>query len=262
MSAIHGAARRLLTRLRVKGFAIILLLAAACGTDGSGSCDLSDYDNVTCLNGLVYYELATGCSAQAETETFHRCSAGCAVQAMSRAGAQAAPLANDLAAFCSDTRAAQVGDACDDATPCLPTRATLAADGTVTGQEYLTCGEGKCIAAAAPDVPEYLGACADDPTPYAGQTGLIVATVYDPAAPDAAAACLVATDPVTKRVASAATITCVGDWECPDGALCDDQLDQLAGGFVALGACKPGPRGVLTPDMLAPATSGAAAPAR
>jgi hypothetical protein len=63
--------------------------------------------------------------------------------------------------------------------------------------------------------------------------------------------CLLAWDDATQSVASGITRSCMGDWECPAGALCDDQITALdLSGTLAL--CKPGPRGTLTPAMLSP----------
>jgi hypothetical protein len=62
-------------------------------------------------------------------------------------------------------------------------------------------------------------------------------------------ACLLAFDPVTQVVASGITRRCIGDWQCPEHALCDDQIPRLVGGD-PIAVCKPGPRGTLTPAML------------
>jgi hypothetical protein len=145
--------------------------------------------------------------------------------------------------LCAETPEAQVGDACNvtGTEPCLPTRAQLNGDGTVSGQSYLACNvtSGQCEAAGAPDVPMYLQAC--DATTLS-QYG--IANAVGTAGP-----CLIAWNSSTQTAASGQTRECVGDWDCPEGALCDDQIAPL-GTSARLAVCKPGPRGTLTPAML------------
>jgi len=63
--------------------------------------------------------------------------------------------------------------------------------------------------------------------------------------------CLLAWDDATQTLTSGKTIKCIGDWQCPVGTLCDDQLMfVLPYASDHPGFCKPGPRGTLTPAML------------
>jgi hypothetical protein len=165
-------------------------------------------------------------------------------------------LANAAAALCSETPEAKPGDACDHYStetygagsphhPCLPTRAQVGSDGSVIGQTYLACGaDDVCVAAAAPAVPSYLAPCAATVVSQwggPGVTGLV--TGGD---------CLLAWDETNQRMTSGTTILCLGDWECPEHALCDGSLPVLDYPGVTQAVCKPGPRGTLTPAMLTP----------
>ncbi|HLL25708.1 MAG TPA: hypothetical protein VK427_26405 [Kofleriaceae bacterium] len=146
--------------------------------------------------------------------------------------------------LCAETAEARVGDACkpDGTLPCLPTRAHLAADGTVTGQTYLACGANQtCATAPPPVISRYLEAC--DPAIVAEHGANGVNRGVSVGGVDA---CLLALNAATHTVASGRTKRCVGDWNCPAGSLCDDQVSGVAA------VCKPGPRGMLSPAMLAP----------
>lgn len=155
----------------------------------------------------------------------------------------------DPTLLCDTTTYAAVGDACDlTSHPCLPTHATVGPDGTVIGQTYLTCDSGtlKCVAAPAPIVTGYLEACDAATIARYGTTGVNGAVVVDPSTDQA---CMLAWDAAAGAITSGSTITCVGDWQCPEGALCDDRIAPLAND-AAVAVCKPGPRGLLTPAML------------
>ena len=154
-------------------------------------------------------------------------------------------------ALCAETPDAQPGDACSsyalapNSQPCVPTRAQLGSDGTVTGQAYLACAPtGTCVTAPAPTIAGYLTACAGSGA-TAGSAGVDVFGSDH--------ACLVAPGS-DGTVASGLTIRCVGDWECPQGSLCDDQIAVRATTEPlqsTTAVCKPGPRSVLTASMLA-----------
>ncbi|HLL25707.1 MAG TPA: hypothetical protein VK427_26400, partial [Kofleriaceae bacterium] len=186
------------------------------------------------------------------------CTQGCAVDTSLR---EFAPTSNQGAlrssipkflfaprVLCAETPQAAVGDSCklNGTMPCLPTRAQLAADGTVTGQTYLVCGaDEKCAAAPAPVIPQYLEPCAPSYITQYGHPGV------NAFATTGSGACLLAWNTATQAVATGRTTKCVGDWDCPAGSLCDDQVVSVHfNDFSAV--CKPGPRGVLTPAMLAP----------
>jgi hypothetical protein len=164
------------------------------------------------------------------------CSTSCDVAfTASPAGAEGDNWADLLHVFCAETPVAQVGDSC--ANRCLPTRAVAAANGTAT-QQYLACDSslGTCVAADPPTIADYLGAC----TPMGeawktpGATGFADAGSH---------ACLVAYSPQTQTSKLAATIYCVGDWECPQGSSCDDGLLNLERPDIVHGVCRPGARG-------------------
>jgi hypothetical protein len=149
--------------------------------------------------------------------------------------------------LCAEAPVAKVGDACDYLHPCVPTRAQLAADGTVTGQTYLYCEPNAMECAVANPVggPGHFDACDASIVAQYGQpnaTG-VVATPGGPS-------CLIAWDDTAKKSVSGSTRSCVGDWECAVGWLCDDQLQPLGADPHPAAVCKPGPRGTLAPAML------------
>lgn len=149
--------------------------------------------------------------------------------------------------LCAETPDVQIGDSCT--TSCVPTRAALAGDGTVLSEAYLACDSGshRCVAQNAPVLPNYLHAC--DPSIVAQHNGQSVNGVDG--SPNAwMSSCLLAWDSAAQAMTSGVTHVCIGDWECPEGSLCDDQITSLVGGPLAV--CKPGPRGTLTPAMLTP----------
>jgi hypothetical protein len=189
-------------------------------------------------------ELPCGLDYHACTVDHATCTAGCALAIDVPGGYD---FQGSVAVLCAETPAAQVGDPCDR--NCLPTRASIAADGTVT-QQYLACaddpttGASACAAAPAPIVASYLQPCAPyqlaDAGNYPGQDGVIDES------------CLIAWDGTTLHAGT--TFRCLGDWQCPDGSLCDDQLFYAGEPERSPGVCKPGgPRGVIDPLRL-PAT--------
>ena len=179
------------------------------------------------------------------------CAQGCAIAQQGTWSAIDATALADPRVLCAETPAAKVGDPCDAQRPCLPTRAVIAADGTVSGQTYLACGAGgTCVEAAPPTIAGFLGPCT---AAVVQQFGIAGATGYvelGGGGYDAGGdVCLIAWDAAAKAPASGVSHTCAGDWDCPAGALCDDRLGELNGvGQAAV--CKPGPRGTLTPAML------------
>jgi hypothetical protein len=204
----------------------------------------------------------------AEVDIPATCSGGCAVT-----GTYVSPdaadfaLAGDPQALCAETPDAQLGDPCtftvtgpagmaaiemdlNSVNPCLPTRAQLAGDGTVTSQAYLACVANACTAAPAPTITKFLKLC--DAATLAMFETLRSTGVFsaDPSFGDTRPACLLAFDNATQKLASGVTQRCIGDWQCPEHALCDDQITRLGGGD-RIAVCKPGPRGTLTPAMLA-----------
>lgn len=127
----------------------------------------------------------------------------------------------------------------------MPMRADVDATGAVIVQNDLVCNAASvCERTAPPVVSGYLDAC--DPavvTPYAGSVGAVVG---------ASPVCLIDFDAAMQRPRSGRTIACSGDGECPDGALCDDQLMLLDMPSQRQGVCKPGPRGSLAMTPLVP----------
>ena len=175
--------------------------------------------------------------------------------------------------LCAETPEAAVGDFChapvytretsypyvtvSGDVPCLPTRARLNPDGTVAGQDYLACdpSDNRCVAAAAPTITGYFETCAPAVLAQYGTSGA-VGVVHLGAASGALGgpapeACLIAWDATAQAPTSGMTIECIGDWDCPAGSLCDDEIPKLSAPY-PIAVCKPGPRGTLTPAMLTP----------
>lgn len=171
------------------------------------------------------------------------CAAGCAVEGTMSWGNWMDPKPPPQK-LCVEAPTADVGTPCG---VCIPTRAVLAADGTVESMTYLQCQSGTCAATTAPVVAGYLQSCgAGVVSPYQspGVNGLV-------GTGSPGQYCLIAWDSATSAVRSGVTRQCMGDWYCPEGSLCDDDMARLDTG-PRLGVCKPGPRGTLTPAMLAP----------
>lgn len=144
---------------------------------------------------------------------------------------------DNLGRLCNEASEAQAGQACAGNVSfdsCLPVHARLAADGSVESQPFLRCGGGICSAAAPPAAAAWQPCDASILALHPNESGVV--RVGD------AAACLLANGQ------SAITKGCLGDWDCPQGQLCDGALPMLDGDRLAV--CKPGPRGTLTPAML------------
>jgi hypothetical protein len=211
----------------------LLALLAACG-DNVASIDAAvidtrlaepaaceTYEIASCLDGLarVTIESFDGCAVSVAREQACTCSVEFARMNL---GERSAP-SLDLAILCDETPTMFAGSSCGP-TLCLPTRAELAPDGTVERQRYIVCGEETCIPRPPPVIANYGARC----TP----------ADYDEREPSRAA-CLVV------GAQTGASEYCIGDWECPQGMLCDDRIAMRP-------VCKPGPRGVLTAEMLSP----------
>lgn len=184
----------------------------------------------------------SGCSRPPD-EINMTCAEGCAVEGSMPWGGWPTPWPS-AQAFCVNGPEKAVGDACGF---CIPTRAVLAADGTVESMTYLRCESGMCAATTAPLVAGFLqscGAAVVAPHQSPGVNGLV-------ATGSAGVYCLIAWDSGTNTARSGVTRQCMGDWFCPEGSLCDDDIARLDAG-PKMGVCKPGPRGTLTPAMLAP----------
>jgi hypothetical protein len=248
----------------------LILSAVACGDVDGGGDDgggggseqpfyvcVGPYASLSCVDGRATGSIAydrTTSRTLACPEQDHRYSAtcgaaGCLVEGFyAPTSARAAAALRNPSLLCADTPEAQVGDACDADHPCLPTRAHLADDGTVSGQTYLDCdtASATCVAVAPPGLTGYLQACSADVVARLGAAGVngYVLPYYSPEV------CLIAWDEATHTAASGRSTLCFGDWQCPEGSLCDDGLTPLDT-FSGQGAvCKPGPRGRLTPAML------------
>lgn len=212
------------------------------------------------------------------------CPNGCALNAsvltsaFDQAQSDIEILETNPTALCTGTPDARAGDACTEpgyvstTLPCVPTHAQLGSDGTVTGQTYLACQNNTCVAASPPTVANYLATCPAYSTGSAGSAGSGAGS--DSAAGSGSAmtgvwadvgflvdnetsvslsplnVCLFAWDAATQKLATGATIGCIGDWECPQGSLCDDELPVFGTASAPVAVCKPGPRGVLVPSML------------
>ncbi|HEU0029122.1 MAG TPA: hypothetical protein VFQ53_00725 [Kofleriaceae bacterium] len=202
------------------------------------------------------------------------CAAGCTIEGAFALDAAHGPLA-ELVAFaghpevlCAETSEPPPGAACRRplfpatstnvrgalaaAVPCVPTRAEVAGDGTVVRRD-LTCSDtGQCVAASPPVVSSYLAPCPSAIVTANGRPDVNGVVAVDPTIAFDLAACLLAWDAATQTVRSGTTLRCVGDWQCPSDAICDDALTPLGDTPAPVAVCKPGPRGVLTPAMLAP----------
>ncbi len=214
--------------------------------------------HASCVGGHAvldgWYMATTSGTCDTHFDYEATCSAGCAVQADEQGYGFPGQiglwvLADHPELLCAETPGAQVGDRCYETPAPCTTRATLAADGTVAGQAYLTCADNlTCAAATAPPAWAPVACDATILAQY-GTTGAH-GVVADPAG--STGACLLAWDDVAHAITSAVTTVCVGDWECPSGALCDDAIPVLSPTTApAVAVCKPGPRGQLTPAMLA-----------
>ena len=219
------------------------------------SCHYYSYDQMQCMGGapegltIVGEDGGSAHCFGGDTQVSHAtCTQGCIVETVVTGASNTLPTA-DPGLLCAERPSKKVGDACTDV--CWPTRAELAADGTVTGQTYLACDHttSTCVAAPAPVIPGYLKASCDPNATSAVSSGVgyIEGTQYEQVY--SYPPCLIVWSGGVQY--SGATIACLGDWDCPDGSLCDDQLDLLTG-YRPFAVCKPGPKGVLTPAMLSP----------
>lgn len=249
----------------MKTIAIALAAAlAACGTSdpgGPGACGPNGPTNEGACANAAFIDcngdaatsgiaaLWTGssclvCTPAGQASYQATCTAGCAVH-ISMPYAKVDQVIAKPAILCAETPEAVAGDPCANAnSDCLPTRAKIAADGTVSGQDYLRCNVDQCVAAAPPVIANYLGRCSDAALASESKPGVYgVAYRGDEI-------CLLAWDASAGAVTSGDTIECAGDWQCPAGSLCDDQIPSDVVGASTFGVCKPGPKGTLTPAML------------
>jgi hypothetical protein len=226
----------------VRRCVLALVLLAACG-GRAGSDDAAGDDASTdghrpdaectiwecqafevCNGGVVSWSGGADTDGQCFAEDpcpdplTYACAEGCDVN-----GAFFDP-AIDPSILCHETPTKMIGDPCG----CLPTRAIPQPDGSVL-QQYLTCGANNlCEAAEPPVVDGWLGPCA----------AINVPADYNGAKYSSDGWCLVQSVGGTCSE-SVKTIDCIGDWQCPQGASCDDSLAGAEGGAF----CRPGARG-------------------
>ncbi len=254
---------------RGAGFLALLLCAAGCalyveptadpvseggGDDDEpgGSCDPDLYQAcaescwyscdapMRCVDGAVprYDVTPMPCWAwqdQCEPVQELVCAAGCDVEGSTWLIGMGSV---DDARMCAEYPTARLGDLCPRGEyECRPTRLERLASGELH-QTYLECANGVCIEDPPPPTGIYLQPCDQtDPARLAplvgsGRTGVVVANSRP---------CLV-TD-VAGCLYTAYTPSCVGDWNCPQGASCDDGLEFLSGSSSGLdGLCRPGLR--------------------
>jgi hypothetical protein len=177
------------------------------------------------------------------------CADGCALESMAVFYFEERRRPADVpgaGALCQGAAQAQLGDACVGDGACMPTTARLADDGTVVSTGHLVCRAGACAEGPGPTIERYLEACSAATTSQHGPGTLGVI-----ASSDGGTSCLLVWDEAAQAIASGVTRTCIGDWQCPAGSLCDDQLPELNDPQRPMAVCKPGPRGALTPAMLA-----------
>lgn len=208
-------------------------------------------DGAAYVHTTFYYQGAgTHSMCGYENTGTAQCASGCAAESkVALSGTtdwEIASFGKNAAILCAETPEAQVGAACmvNWGSPCLPTRAHLNADGTVASQTYLHCSQtGRCELGGAPIIASYLQPC----------DAMTLATYGTSGANGRAGTCLLAWDSAMQRITSGQSRICLGDWDCPAGSLCDDQITALdTPPPPRLAICKPGPRGTLTPAMLSP----------
>jgi hypothetical protein len=249
-----------------RGVRVLVVLVAACGNDGPGVTPLPLPDafvgrppDFMCV-ATSFTESCSGSQSNV-TETFGApnpmytcmqgsmtttatCASGCAVNGVFEYGPFEQPYPVVSAPqLCAEATEAKVGDACSNV--CVPTRAKLGSDGTVLSELYLACESRKCVATSAPVVANYLKAC--DAATVAQYGSANVNGVVPENNPTA---CLLAWN--GSAASSGITTKCIGDWQCPMGSLCDDEMTLLVTSSTPVAVCKPGPRGTLTPAMLSP----------
>jgi hypothetical protein len=188
--------------------------------------------NLWCEGGVViswYGGDNVPCDSECQYDE-HFCAEGCDVEFP--VGALGSP----PEWFCRETPAAQVGDPCAPLL-CLPTRAVTQPDGSVL-QTYLECDGAslECIAVPPPSVNGYMDACPSEAAQFGGEGVAGVAA-------GGGHLCLIAWDIGLGASRHGQTITCVGDWECPQGSSCDDAVVTLPYGEAFEAVCRPGPRG-------------------
>ena len=185
--------------------------------------------------------------------TTYQCATGCIVEGYDRPWGNnpgAASFVGKEAHLCNE-RVATAGSACTfNGNECRSSRATIAADGTVAGHDYLACVDDTCQATTPPPTWEATKTACDSMTKAMFGPNVNGAYVQY----TKFGVCLLAWDASTTAVTSAESKFCLLDSQCPAGALCDNLIPALANETVLapFGVCKPGPRGVLTPQMLVP----------
>jgi hypothetical protein len=262
---LRGATRAIVARVVLRRglvrstMLLPFVLAAACG--GNPSVDPSLCPVITSAASCTGNRVDAWVTFQGAIPTHHlecaqldrnasaTCADGCAVEATGMWTQRDGEVLDAPAILCAETPVAKAGDYCDDQAPCLPTRVRLATDGTVIGQDYLTCDDTKhqCVADIPPTIPSYLAACDASVVSTYGRPNATGFAVAD----SMGGVCLIAWDTTTNATVSGISRACLGDWDCPASALCDDGLTRLDSASDAVAVCKPGPRGVLTPAMLA-----------
>ena len=228
----------------------------AAPSPGDGVCEC--FPDFVCTHGQVDHVFSRGlpCTYANACGDTYTCTNGCTVD--TRIDTMDVRIGNPpLPVFCAETPSAQVGDPCGLDDDCLPTRAETAADGSVT-QAYLACDfvAHTCAAAPAPVVPGYLAPCPASAATVAAGPNVYGMVSADADGLDSRWVCLVAWDAGASALVSGVTVPCSGDWDCPDGALCDDRLPRLTAAYLPapLAVCRPGgPRGAaLDPARIHP----------
>ena len=257
---------------------LLVLALAACGDDAAHT--VADAPNVRKDGGLPYpcypggnaidtascadgtaktrrdiYSSQAGCPTTTDYQDEILCAQGCALTVDKRVivmnSHELEPFGKAARVLCRESLA-HVGDTCttDGTQPCLPTRAVLNADGTVASQTYLACVSGQCATTNAPAGTLPLPPCTALLISQNGGTN-VNGFVMAGQGPLADAVALLAWDDAMQMTACGMSHTCVGDWQCGVGMLCDDMITPL-GTTAHAAICKPGPRGTLTPSMLSP----------
>jgi hypothetical protein len=251
------AAWRLQWRTKVK-WTLVALLASCTSSSGGNDdgmgpdawmdagvdayCHWDCFGHTECRNGQVtqwaHTPVPVPCdlwTGQCPIQGTLMCSQGCRVEGVD----VQQPFFTNLAALCRESPARAAGDPCENDSDCLPTPATVNADGTVTNY-YLRCDfpNRRCVVTPEPSVSGWLGACPSvDLTSFRG-TGRHGSA--ESACPGGY--CLFADDTTAGCVRQGCSAGCTGDQDCPLGAICSDQLDYWRQGsmYPRVPVCKPG----------------------
>jgi hypothetical protein len=233
--------------------AILCLVApaAACGSDpffdpgplfpeqgiDAGLCFLDCFAGASCVGGVLHAAPAGPnatfpCNEPPPFEcpvVTRTCELGCVLDGAFVGGDSRVDNTSVYDWLCRTAPTAVAGQACTTDADCRPTFAAPAGELGVE-MVYLGCGaENVCVEVAAPELAGWGAPCDAD-----GNNTDVDVLWGENTVAGGLPACLEGAS------CTFATITCVGDWECPAGARCDRAVGRLDGGPSAFGVCRPG----------------------